>query len=222
MSPSKHDVGAAKQTEAVVVIDGPNKVDVHQIEEKSAAPVTAMDKVLAMLEDLSERMNRMKVSEKEQIGKHQKGSSESSIFGSFLGGEAGMSLQALEHIPPPKNSPNVSPATYFEARLHVEGSPADNFAADFNMGPDIGHMRYRQGMPAGYYPGVGMPNRMYAQPGSQVAGMPDAQHRKLALQLFDGKELYHGLGSGSSGGVKSSSGKSVSLSVRLFFLSRRH
>lgn len=37
---------------------------------------------------------------------------------------------------------------------------------------------------------------MYAQPGPEVAGMPDAQHRKLALQPFDVKGLYHGLGSG--------------------------
>ena len=37
---------------------------------------------------------------------------------------------------------------------------------------------------------------MYFHPGLQVAGMPDAQRRELALQPFDGKELYHGLGSG--------------------------
>ena len=51
-------------------------------------------------------------------------------------------------------------------------------------------------MPAGYYPGVGMQNGMYLHPGQQAAGMPDARHRKLAIQPFDGKELYHGLGSG--------------------------
>ncbi|CAI5746298.1 unnamed protein product [Peronospora destructor] len=99
-----------------------------------------MDKVLTMLGDLSERMNRMD-------GKDHKGSPKS-IFGSALGVGAGMSLQALEHTPPPQKSPNVSPAT------------------------------------------------MYVHPGLQVTGMPDAQHRKLALQPFDGKELYHGLGSG--------------------------
>ena len=71
-----------------------------------------MDKVLAMLVDLSERMNRMEVSQKEQVGKGQKGSPES-IFGSALEVGAGMSLRALEHTPPPKKSPNVSPATYF-------------------------------------------------------------------------------------------------------------
>ena len=41
-----------------------------------------------------------------------------------------------------------------------------------------------------------MLNRMYVHPGPQVAGMSDAQHRKLALQPFDGKNLYHGLGRG--------------------------
>lgn len=36
MSPSKRDVGAAKQAEGVVVTDVPNKADVHQIEVGSA------------------------------------------------------------------------------------------------------------------------------------------------------------------------------------------
>ena len=68
--------------------------------------------MLAMLGDLSDRKNRMEVARKEQAGKDQKGSPES-IFGSALGVGAGISLQTLEHTPPFKMSPNVSPATYF-------------------------------------------------------------------------------------------------------------
>ena len=199
MSPREHDAGEAAQDEPVVVTDGPNKAANNHLEEKSAAPVGAMDKVLAMLGNLSERMNRMEVSQKEQVGEGQKGSPES-IFGLSLGVGAGMSLQALGRTPPPKKSPNVSPATYFWAWCHnqvnVGKQPADHVAADFNMRPGPGPVYHRQNVPAGYYSSAGMPNRMYVHPGPQVAGMPDAQHRKLALQPFDGKELYHGLGSG--------------------------
>uniref|UniRef100_A0AAV1VBP1 Uncharacterized protein n=1 Tax=Peronospora matthiolae TaxID=2874970 RepID=A0AAV1VBP1_9STRA len=57
-------------------------------------------------------------------------------------------------------------------------------------------------MPAGYYPGVGMPKAVYIHPGLQAAGMLGARHRKLAIQPFDGKELYHGPGSGFLGWAK--------------------
>ena len=67
--------------------------------------------------------------------------------------------------------------------------------ADFNMGPAPGPVHPRQEMPVGYHPGMGMPNGMNIHPGHQAAGMPNARHRKLAIQLFDGKELYHGLAS---------------------------
>ena len=93
----------------------------------------------------------------------------------------------------------MSPSTYFRASRHnqadVGGRPAGHVAANFNIGPGLRPVHYGQDMPAGYYPGVNMPNRKYVHPGSQVAGSPDAQYRKLALQFFDGKELYHGLGS---------------------------
>ena len=59
MSPTKRDAGAAYQAEPDVVTDGPNKTNDHYLEEKSAAPLGAMDQMLAMLGDLSDRMNRM-------------------------------------------------------------------------------------------------------------------------------------------------------------------
>ena len=43
---------------------------------------------------------------------------------------------------------------------------------------------------------MGMPNGKYGYPRQLGVGMPDAQQRKIALKPFDGKELYHGLGSG--------------------------
>ena len=39
-------------------------------EEKSAAPLAAINQTLGMLGDLSERMNRMEVSQIEQADKH--------------------------------------------------------------------------------------------------------------------------------------------------------
>ena len=98
----------------------PDGVDDHCLEEKPAAPEAALDKVLVMLGDLSIRMNRMKVSQREQAGKHRRDSMESSVFGSALGVGAGIDLQALERTSSPKRSPNdVSLAIYFVARTTV-------------------------------------------------------------------------------------------------------
>lgn len=91
MSPSKRVAGAADQAAPAVVVDGSNMATDDPLEEKSAAPMGAMDQVLAMLGDLSERMNRMEVSQKEQGGKDRQGSPES-IFGSALEVGAGMTL----------------------------------------------------------------------------------------------------------------------------------
>ena len=161
--PNERNAGAAAQAGPVVVTDGHNKAANNHLEEKSAAPVGAMDKVLAMLGDLSKRMNLVEVSQKKQVGKSLKGSPES-IFCSSLVVGVEMSLQPLERTHPPKKSPNVSPATYFGARRHnqvkVGGRPADHVAADFNMVPEPGPVHHRQEVPAGYYPEAGMPNRM--------------------------------------------------------------
>ena len=53
----------------------------------------------------------------------------------------------------------------------------------------------RQAAPAGPNPGMDMPGPTFRQPGQIQVGVPDARQRVLALQTFDGKELYHGLGS---------------------------
>ena len=66
-------------------------------------------------------------------------------------------------------------------------------AADFNMrqAPEP-VVNCRKGVPGGLYPGMRIPNPAY---GGHGLGVPDGRQRKLALQPFDGKKLYHGLGS---------------------------
>ena len=90
------------------------------LEEKSAAPMAAMDKMLAMLGDLSERMDRLEISQV-QAGEKHNGSTKS-IFGLALEVGEEMNLRALERTPPPKMSTNASPATYFGARRHNHGN----------------------------------------------------------------------------------------------------
>ena len=60
-----------------------NEVVNYLLEGKSAAPMAAMDKMLDMVGDLSERMNRMKVFQKEQA-RSKKNRSPKSIFGPVL------------------------------------------------------------------------------------------------------------------------------------------
>ena len=62
-------------------------------------------------------------------------------------------------------------------------------------------------------PGLGMPGLRFHQPGQIRVGVPDGRQRKLAVQPFDGKELYHGFGSGFLESGKGF-GKSASPSVR--------
>ena len=52
------------------------------------------------------------------------------------------------------------------------------------------------GLMAGYYPVMAMNNRGYMHPCHVVVGMPSARERKLALQTFDGEELYYVTGNG--------------------------
>ena len=64
MSPTKRVGGAAELAAHTVVVDD------HHLEEKSAAPLTAIEKMLVMLGDPSETMDRMEVSQREQDGKN--------------------------------------------------------------------------------------------------------------------------------------------------------
>ena len=102
--------------------------------------------MLAMLGDLSERMGRMESSQHGQVGGQRKESAESSVLYSVLGSGAGITLQALEHTPPPKRSPNVSPATYFGFR---RPALAGDHMADASAQENVNH-----GMAQGVEPGI--------------------------------------------------------------------
>lgn len=66
MSPTKRVGGAADLVAPGVAVDGQVKPDPHHWEEKSAAPLATIEQMLVMLSDLSETMNRMEVSQRQQ------------------------------------------------------------------------------------------------------------------------------------------------------------
>ena len=70
MSSTKSDEGAADHAAPVVVVDGQAMADNDHLEEKPAAPLAAINILLVMPRDLSERMNRMEVSQREQSGRY--------------------------------------------------------------------------------------------------------------------------------------------------------
>ncbi|CAI5723649.1 unnamed protein product [Peronospora farinosa] len=196
MSPTiKREAGAAAQAKPTKVTDSFNKTAEEQLEEKPAAPIGAMEKLIRMLGDISERLNRLESSQKEHAGKNVKGPSES-LFGSVLG--AGMTLQALEEAPPRKKSP-----ADLGGRRQDFGNDGTHRGAyggvEARMGALPEPARPRQEAPPNAYPSVGLPDRFFVGEEPQVYGIPDAMKRKLALQPFEGKELYQGLGSGFIG-----------------------
>ena len=148
MSPTDGVGGAALKAKPAVVNDGRRMTNDLNLEEMSAVPAAALDKILAMLGNLSERMGRMESSKAEQVNGKRKDSAESIIFGPVLGSGAGINLQALVHTPPPKRPPYVSAATYFgarraaDARTHVPDPTVQanaNYVA--NQAPEPGFQR---------------------------------------------------------------------------------
>ena len=128
MSPTKRVDGAAEPAAPKVAVDGKIKATDHYLEEKSAAPAEAIEKMLVILGDLTERMNRMEVSQREQDSRLSTDSPEFRAENRKREVGAGINIEALERSPP-KVSPTVSPATYFGIRQHqqqpgVEGPPA--------------------------------------------------------------------------------------------------
>ena len=84
MSPNDEVGGAARGATPTVVADGQNTTIDHQLEEKAAVPASALDKMLAILDDLSERMCKIESSQSGQVDRQHDDSAESSIFGSAL------------------------------------------------------------------------------------------------------------------------------------------
>ena len=84
MSPNDEVGGAARGATPTVVVDGQNTTIDHQLEEKAAVPASALDKMLAILDDLSERMCKIESSQSGQVDRQHDDSAESSIFGSAL------------------------------------------------------------------------------------------------------------------------------------------
>ena len=101
-----------------------------------------------------------------------------------------MNLQALVRNPSPKRSPNLSSATYVGARR-----PA-HLAGNYDMGRAPELDVHGQLLPVYHYPCRGIQNTGFVYPGRQIKRVPDSQHRRLAPQPFDGKDIYHGLESG--------------------------
>ena len=89
MRPNKRDGGADNQDAPDVITDTPNEVVYPHLNIRSTAPMPAMGKMLAMLGDLSQHMNRMEISQREQAGKKSNGSPKSTV----LGVGAGINLQ---------------------------------------------------------------------------------------------------------------------------------
>uniref|UniRef100_A0AAV1U717 Uncharacterized protein n=1 Tax=Peronospora matthiolae TaxID=2874970 RepID=A0AAV1U717_9STRA len=115
MRPTKRDDGADKRAAHVVVVDDQVKNGDDHLERKSAAPLAAINQMLVMLGDLSERMNRIDVFQREQTNKRWEDSPESSVASREREVGAGLKFRTLEHTPP-KEPSNVSPATYFCVR----------------------------------------------------------------------------------------------------------
>ena len=84
MSSNDEVGGVAREATPAVVVDGQNTIIGHQPEDKSAVPASALDKMLAMIGDLSERMCRLESLQSGQVDLQQHTSAESSIFGSAL------------------------------------------------------------------------------------------------------------------------------------------
>uniref|UniRef100_A0AAV1TFH1 Uncharacterized protein n=1 Tax=Peronospora matthiolae TaxID=2874970 RepID=A0AAV1TFH1_9STRA len=163
MSPKyKSEAGATAQAKLAKVTDLPNKTAGKQLEEKSAAPMGTMDKMMAMVGDISDTMN-------------------------FLG--AGVTLQALDGDLSWKKSPTDFGA--MRQDFGYVGLHRGKYGgAEARMGAVPESTHPRQETPPDMYPGVGMPDRFFADEDPQVYGMPDAKDRKLALQSFNVKELY--------------------------------
>lgn len=156
------------------------EVDDHHLEEVSAVPVAALDKILAMLGDLSDRLNRVKVSRRERADKHRKDSTPSSPT-SALEAEREMNIQALKLPPSLKRAPNdASLVSYFGARRHYR---ADVQGADLSMGTGTG-TRTCDGRGARLPPRCGYVEHCARQPVTKGCGYAGRTASKASARAF--------------------------------------
>ena len=97
MSPTiKREAGVAAQAKPSRFSEGPKTTDGEQLEEKLAAPMRAMDRMMSILGNISDRINRFESPQRSETTKTAKKPRES-LFGYVLG--AGMTIQALDGPP---------------------------------------------------------------------------------------------------------------------------
>lgn len=85
MRPTERVADPARGAERALADDGQVTTDVAMTEEKSAVPAAALDKMLAMLGDLSKRLCRIESSQVDNGERQCKDCAESSVFSSVLG-----------------------------------------------------------------------------------------------------------------------------------------
>uniref|UniRef100_A0AAV1T1C0 Uncharacterized protein n=1 Tax=Peronospora matthiolae TaxID=2874970 RepID=A0AAV1T1C0_9STRA len=129
--------GAAKPAAPDVVVDGQDNANDHYLEEKSTAPEKAIEKMLVTLRDMSERMNRMESSGREQGGRMNADSPELRTDYRKREVAAGINTKASDGSPP-MVSLTVSAATTFGLRRQqhqagVEALPARYADLGVNM-----------------------------------------------------------------------------------------
>ena len=175
MSPSGEEAAAAKGRQRRRVDAGRERADaLEEKEEVKEEPRNTRSKLMDLLTGLTERTERMEVSqgrlkEKERLKGHK-----ASVFGSdFVLGKA-MTREALGVTPPRRVSPVVSPSTYFGARQLGYASAASKFEMAQAPQPVL---------PQHY-----VPTPMYQLsppppmvPGLQYDHVPDTRQRKLYI-----------------------------------------
>lgn len=115
MSPQNRVGRTAQLDTPAVVVAGRVLTVAQQLEEMSAVPASALDKISSYLVTCRSGCGRWNSLSGRSSQPRSKGLSRVRKFGSISGSVAGNDLQTLRRTPHPQRSPNVSPATYFRS-----------------------------------------------------------------------------------------------------------
>ena len=162
------------------------------------------DKILAMLDALSLRIERMEASQiKLDEDERIPGAIESGFFASALGANLGAASMRIDELEQPEQKP--------PARASLERAPTPS--QEYSLGPRVPPLppqphQMRARAPAAV-PTTAEEHANSAYGAAHAAAQPprygdqqmhvktpDARQRKLTVRKFDGTELYRGLGSG--------------------------